>query len=331
MITGYVCVNCGIRQLSPYTIASTYLPGVAARLDMERSPSKHLFRHAMNGKEVKMILAGFKRAYDKNSSKANKLRLPFGFDLAIKSKQVMKATKIFAKYGKDEDILIERIFVCETVGINFLLRKSEHISTKGKGAAPPLKRKHIVFFDINNRPIPYHLVGKIKAEHVVINATFAKADQSGYGRRTRHTRQSEHPNACAVTILEKWVMTTRDKYGCVEEDPIYYLPSYGPLKVEDLHIVMQSTIKACGGDKFGKQVTSHSLRYGGATMLAAAGLPHYIIAMYGGWSEDSKTLKLYTKPSEGMVAIVSKHMASMGSRDSSTFFINDAYVISQGR
>jgi integrase len=93
---------------------------------------------------------------------------------------------------------------------------------------------------------------------------------------------------------------------------------------------MQATVTAYSGDKFGKRVTSHSLRYGGATMLAAAGLPHYIIAMYGGWSQDSQSLKLYTKPSTNMVNIVSRHMASMGNQDSSIYFINDAYVISQG-
>ena len=330
MITSYACVSCGIRQLSPYSIQSTYLPGVASTLDFRRAPSKFLFRQAMNGKEVKLVMAGFKRAYDKTSAKADKLRLPYGLDLAIKSKQVMRTTGMYRKYGKDEDILIERVFVSEVVGINFLLRKSEHIMTKGKAAAAPLLRKHVVFFDINNRHIPYEQVGKVRAHAVVLNITFGKVDQSGYGRRTRHSRQPQHPNTCAVIILEQWIAKTRDRYGCISEDPLYHLPKYGALSVEELHAAMQATMKANGGDRFGKRVTSHSLRYGGATMLAAAGLPHYIIAMYGGWSQDSQTLKLYTKPSMQMVNIVSKHMASMGNEDSSMYFINDAYVISQG-
>ena len=331
MITSYVCVSCGIRQLSPHSIQSTYLPGVAAKLDMMRSPSKFLFRHAMNGKEVKLVIAGFKRAYDKKNPRADKLRLPFGVDLAMKSRQVMKAMGMYRRYEKDEDILIERVFVSEVVGINFLLRKSEHIMTKGKGAAAPLRRKHVVSFDKDNRHIHYNDVGRsVKAQSVVLNVTFAKADQSGYGRRTRHTRQPQHPDTCAVSILERWIATTRESHGCVIEDPLYYLPKYGALTTNELHTAMQATVTAYSGDKFGKRVTSHSLRYGGATMLAAAGLPHYIIAMYGGWSQDSQSLKLYTKPSTNMVNIVSRHMASMGNEDSSIYFINDAYVISQG-
>jgi len=80
LITSYACVSCGIRQLSPYSIQSTYLPGVASTLDLRRAPSKFLFRQAMNGKEVKLVIAGFKRAYDKTSAKADKLRLPYGLD-----------------------------------------------------------------------------------------------------------------------------------------------------------------------------------------------------------------------------------------------------------
>ena len=30
-------------------------------------------------------------------------------------------------------------------------------------------------------------------------------------------------------------------------------------------------------------------------MLAAAGLPQYIIAYFGGWCEDSKSLQIYTQ------------------------------------
>jgi hypothetical protein len=85
------------------------------------------------------------------------------------------------------------------------------------------------------------------------------------------------------------------------------LTSYGALTVEELHTTMQATMKAYGGDMLGFRVTSNSLRYGGATMLATTGLPHYIIAMYGGWFQDSQTLKIYTKPSVHMVGTVSKH------------------------
>jgi len=68
----------------------------------------------MNGKEVKLVMAGFRREYDKKNAKADKLRLPFGLDLAIKSKQVMKQCHMYSRYGQDEDILIERVFKLST-------------------------------------------------------------------------------------------------------------------------------------------------------------------------------------------------------------------------
>ena len=84
----------------------------------------------------------------------------------------MKQCHMYSRYGQDEDILIERVFVSEVVGINFLLRKSEHIMTKGKHAAAPLLRKHVVFFDINNRPIHYNDVVKIIFFFFLISSNF---------------------------------------------------------------------------------------------------------------------------------------------------------------
>ena len=46
-------------------------------------------------------------------------------------------------------------------------------------------------------------------------------------------------------------------------------------------------------------------------MMAAAGFPQYIIAIYGGWTENSTSLRVYTKPSEEMLQMVSLHMSQM--------------------
>ena len=58
------------------------------------------------------------------------------------------------------------------------------------------------------------------------------------------------------------------------------------------------------------KVSAHSLRYGGATMLAAAGLPQYVIEyFFGGWAENSKALKIYIQVGAGAVDQVSRIMA----------------------
>jgi hypothetical protein len=40
-------------------------------------------------------------------------------------------------------------------------------------------------------------------------------------------------------------------------------------------------------------------------MLAAAGLPQYIIAYFGGWCEDSKSLQIYTQLNVSSNSLVS--------------------------
>ena len=75
------------------------------------------------------------------------------------------------------------------------------------------------------------------------------------------------------------------------------------------------------------KATSHSLRYGGATMMAAAGHPQYLIAMYGGWTEHSKSLRIYVKPSAAMTQLVSKHMVESISGNPSMQFLQEIRAI----
>ena len=64
-------------------------------------------------------------------------------------------------------------------------------------------------------------------------------------------------------------------------------------------------------------------------MMAAAGFPQYLIAQYGGWSENSSSLKIYTKASAAMIQQVSKHMTDMSRLDVSKIFIIDATIRTQ--
>ena len=45
-------------------------------------------------------------------------------------------------------------------------------------------------------------------------------------------------------------------------------------------------------------------------MLAAAGLPQYIIAYFGGWTEDSESLKFYTQLNVSSNMMVSEIFAT---------------------
>ncbi len=49
--------------------------------------------------------------------------------------------------------LQQRLFVCQAVGVMFMLRRSEHVYYKSGKA--PLLRKHLTFFDKVGGVIPY--------------------------------------------------------------------------------------------------------------------------------------------------------------------------------
>jgi hypothetical protein len=78
------------------------------------------------------------------------------------------------------------------------------------------------------------------------------------------------------------------------------------------------------------KATSHSLRYGGATMMAAAGFPQYLIAMYGGWAKESKSLRIYAQPSEEIIERVTGHMHAITERPTSQHFLQNSLVIRNG-
>jgi hypothetical protein len=221
-----------------------------------------------------------------------------------------------------------RTFVAMAVGIHFMLRKSEHIWSKG--TASPMKRKHLAFFDAKNQLIPYEQVGLKRAMLVMSNVEFAKTDQSGFGRRVSHVRQKDE-DVCIVCILERWIRITRDQFNTTKEAGIYEVNSIEDFTVYTLHNVMQATVQSLNIPGFNRAVTSHSLRYGGATMMAAAGFPQYLLAHYGGWTPDSKALRIYAKPTEEMSTMVSKHFTEMSRREPSRQFIMEAMAQSQSK
>ena len=66
-------------------------------------------------------------------------------------------------------------------------------------------------------------------------------------------------------------------------------------------------------------------------MMAAAGFPQYLLAHYGGWTPDSKALRIYAKPTEEMSTMVSKHFTEMSRREPSRQFIMEAMAQSQSK
>lgn len=326
-LLGYIATQCGLRGLNPDTLKKSYLHGISDRLDAEGVEGHHI-RTAAAHREVQQTLKGFEKLYRKLHPKADGLKLAFGMDLAQNAKRLMVRRGDFRVESKGNHImqrlLQERVYVCMAVGIYFMLRKSEHLCRKGNRPSDT-RRKHLVFTDSGGRVIPYQDVGRRPAQKVTMVVKFSKADASGFGRRPSHTRQ-EGPEAkelCVVQILEGYICKTREM-GVGREDGLYDIPQMGRLTEERLHSIMESTTLELKVYGKGTKATSHSLRYGGATMMAAAGFPQYLIAHYGGWDKDSKALQIYCRPSDESQERVSEFMFRSAQRAPSRAAITDA-------
>jgi integrase len=116
-----------------------------------------------------------------------------------------------------------------------------------------------------------------------------------------------------VVDLEGWVSLTRDKFKIGEDEGPFLMPGPCPLTSTNLGVIMREAVSKLGLDD--SKVSAHSLRYGGATMLAAAGLPQYILAYYGGWVKSSESLRLYSGPGADSVELVFAHMSRMTDGD----------------
>jgi hypothetical protein len=222
-------------------------------------------------------------------------------------------------------VLTARIYAALMFGIFFLLRKLEYLTTKdpapSSSGARILRRHSIAFFNQNNARIPYQRIGHWQAYSIRLVIDFSKTDQLGLGRLLIHCRQYDVVVNCIVFIMENWIASTRDSYELSESSPVWTIAGYPELTGDVISEVMKFTCEIIGLPR--SQVSSHSLRYGGATELAAAGFPQYIIATYGGWTENSKAMHIYTRLSTSTNELGLKHMARAGQLRTVQAVIND--------
>ena len=158
--------------------------------------------------------------------------------------------------------------------------------------------------------IPWRFVGRpgFRAAEMLINVDKSKTDQFGVGRLVRHDKRGDNPQHCIVQRMEKWLTKCRDKLGATELDYVFQIGDRVLVSDTEMTLAMKRTVEHLGMSS--AKISAHSLRYGGATMLAAAGIPQYVIAYFGGWKADSKSLQIYMHLGAEAVAQASSVMAS---------------------
>ena len=169
-----------------------------------------------------------------------------------------------------------------------------------------MRRSHLRFMTEEQSVIPYQKIGYVRASWLTITVIFSKTDQTGRGRIVTHHIDTNNPGHCVVQRMEAYIFMSREWFGARDSDLLFHIPGFRTLTTALVTTLMRSTCRLVGLPD--DHVSAHSLRYGGATTLAAAGFPEYIIAFYGGWAPDSSAMRRYIKPSNDVVRRVSLHM-----------------------
>lgn len=320
IVKQYVSYECGLRQLSPKSIDEVYLPGIADTFD--RLGIFNAFREAYRHPHVQVMMSGYKRGHAIRHPDCSKIRIPFDSSMAVDGEKYLKAgTLVIGRFLTSDGSVRATMELCRLMaalflGIFYLLRKGEYLPKQASNHNP-FKRRHLRFYDQSKLIIAYADIGLLAAYSLSITIVFSKADQSGRGRIVHHESNFDCPNNCVVHRLQAYIALSRDLYGAHEEDLLFELPKihkFPTLTCDALTLVIREICGVLGLPKH--QASAHSLRYGGAYMLAMMGLPEYIIAWYGGWAPGSTALRKYVQISPDIVSKVSRHMSMCAERRS---------------
>jgi hypothetical protein len=314
----FIGIQCGIIGVRADSLKGVHLPGILYMLTIGGGHQTAIrFKEACQSPVVKLLLEGYQRMYDRKNPRSGKAKLPFLLEMAMKGRQMVNGgtMRVGQKICAEGSPILDqmegwRIHLALLTGIFFLLRKSEFLENNSKNRTDIIscKRNDFRFYNAQNQELPFNRIGIETAVSVRLVVQFSKADQRGSGRILFHKRQVR-PEAltCIVSELESWFTITRDFYGAKAIDPIFRCQGLSPLSHTMLSSHMRSIARCIGIPS--KRVTPHSLRYGGATMLAAKGIPRYMIERMGGWASGSSALDRYIQITDSTRQSMSEVMA----------------------
>ena len=154
-------------------------------------------------------------------------------------------------------------------------------------------------------------LGDIPLHRIIGASAFlarSKTDSRGKGRRIPFIRQEVAPPACVydiVVILYEYVIAVRPVRG----EPLFHVPSLS-WSLSPTYYNSRLRVVATKHGLDPDRVHSHSVRIGGATVLAAAQVPDYVIMAMGGWA--SAVYLQYVRPSLQLYAAAQSALANAG-------------------
>ena len=292
MVCKFSVFECLVREMDPASVFGSYVPAIARDSDLRKIRIK--FREASSTTYFKYVRKGLKNIYYAVHPLSGMKRIAFEMSM-VKFINVAlgKATNSVIRFA---EILAPKIGIC------YLLRKSEFVPDGKKNHG--LVWSKVNFFDKYGKKIVWASVGIVRAESVVVVVPYSKADQHGAGRYLTHYRQRN--GVCIVSDLENWAVYHKKYLLSKESNGVFMNGSVPLITQERLMVVLKTTARYLNLNEDG--VVIHSCRYGGATQLAMAGFPQYVIEIFGGWAPGSKSARRYTQLGGEMGREVSRVM-----------------------
>lgn len=268
-----------VRRLAPATI-TTYLAGVGFYFRLAGLDTSFL-----NSASVDMAKSGASLLARRETTTGQSSTLPCSLDMIL-------------AYQRSVPVGYERYQAIVTgllLGFSMLLRVSEYV-------ALPNSNHHFRSQDV----VFSYIDGSTRASHSVLaddwpqitKVTFlvrsAKNDIHGHGNKMIFARRSlDSKNAvCLCKVAFDWAVRAQLLQG----DAFLSYRQQWLVTYSDINHAVKSAATLAGLPQ--ARFSSHSLRYGGASALAAAGMSHHGIQLYGRW--HSTAFLQYLKMSEAV-------------------------------
>ena len=242
---------------------------------------------------------------DEHNLEADRRTLPLSVDILMAERP---------RDGSKNPLQDLAFFTALLLGFTMLTRASNYLPIAS--AAYHLDAEHIAFTvaplsEPGAQPfeVTADLLGDIPLSRIIGASAYlarSKTDVTGKGKRIPFIRRDINPPNCVydiVTILYEYVVAVRPVRG----KPFFHVPElYWSLSPAHFNLRLRTVAAKHGLDP--ARVHSHSVRIGGATVLAAAQVPDYVIMAMGGWA--SAVYLQYIRPSMQIYAAAQDALAN---------------------
>jgi len=210
------------------------------------------------------------------------------------------------------DLTSRRVRLAIAIGFYFLCRKSEYLPGMNRHVKWCLAWEDVNFLDAEKKELSWEAVAqdRTRVECIMLHIQFSKTDKKGVGRKPVMQRLNVAGRYCVVEELVKYFQLGIAG-GYIQNEAQHMMSlNAGPAPIGHLASTTYDQIfdhfeqnYMHGIDK-GK-IVPHSLRVGGATALAQAGLTVIHLCNQGGWSLESATsIHRYAQATVGASGII---------------------------